>query len=181
VRLFSTWNEANFTAAQPTGRDPARTARFYRAAREECEGKCTVLTADFRPDGTPEAAAWLREFKRGIGPGPHIWGLVPYPDVNRRTDVHTRAFLRATKGDVWVTEVGALHFFGRGLRPSIPRQTKVMRYLVNDFPRVSPRVRRLYVYHWQASPTDRLFDSGLLSADGAPRPAYEVFTSAIRR
>ncbi len=39
VRLFSTWNEANFTAAQPTGRDPARTARFYRAAREECEAQ----------------------------------------------------------------------------------------------------------------------------------------------
>ena len=181
VRLFSTWNEANFAAAQPTGRDPARTARFYRVAREECAGKCTVLTADFRADGGPESARWLAEFKRGIGPGPHIWGLVSYPDVNRRTDVRTRAFLGETKGDVWVVEVGAIHFFGKGIRPSIPRQTNVMRYLVDDYPRVSPRLKRMYVYHWQASPTDRLFDSGLIAADGVPRPAYTVFTSAIRK
>jgi hypothetical protein len=181
VRLFSTWNEANFADAQPTGRDPARTARFYRTARDECAKQCTVLTADFRADGTPESARWLREFKRGIGPGPHIWGLVSYPDVNRLTDARTRAFLDETEGDVWVVEVGAIHFFGRGLRPSIPRQTKAMRYLVNEYPRVSPRLRRMYVYHWQASPTDRLFDSGLLAADGVPRPAYTVFTSAIRK
>ena len=181
VKLFSTWNEANFADAQPTGRDPARTARFYRVAREECEHECTVLTADFRADGGPESERWLEEFKRGIGPGPHIWGLVSYPDVNRRTDARTRAFLDETEGDVWVVEVGAIHFFGRGVRPSIPRQTKVMRYLVDEYPGVSKRLKRIYVYHWQASPTDRLFDSGLISADGVPRPAYEVFTSAIRK
>jgi hypothetical protein len=181
VRLFSTWNEANFASAQPTGRDPARTARFYRAAREECAGRCLVLTADFRADGGAESARWLREFKRGIGPGPHIWGLVSYPDVNRLTDSRTRQFLRATDGPVWVVEVGAIHFFGRGLRPSIQRQTRVMRYLMNTYPRVSPRLERMYVYHWRAGANDSLFDSGLLSADGVPRPAYSVFTSAIRK
>ena len=82
---------------------------------------------------------------------------------------------------MWVVEVGAIHFFGRGLRPSIPRQTKVMRYLVNDYPRVSPRLKRMYVYHWQAAPPTRSSTRALLSADGAPRPAYEVFTSAIRK
>jgi len=182
VRLFSTWNEANFAAAQPTGRDPERTARFYRALRQECAGgRCTVLAADFRADGSAEAAAWLRTFKRGIGPGAHIWGLVSYPDVNRLDDSRTREFLRATEGPVWVVEVGAIHFFGRGLRPSIPRQTRVMRYLMTAYPRVSPRVKRMYVYHWRAAPRNTLFDSALLAADGTPRPAYEIFTSAIRR
>ena len=180
VRLFSTWNEANFAAAQPTGRDPVRTARFYRAAREECAGRCTVLTADFRADGGPESARWLREFKRGIGPGPHIWGLVSYPDVTRLTDTRTREFLRETSGSVWAVEVGAIHFFGRGLRPSIPRQTRVMKYLMGTYPKVSPRLKRMYVYHWRAGANDQLFDSGLLSADGVPRPAYHVFTAAIR-
>ena len=180
MRLFSTWNEANF-AAQPTGRDPARTARFYRVARKECEGECTVLTADFRADGGAESASWLAEFRRGLGPGPHTWGLVSYPDVNRETDVRTRAFLRDTKGPVWVTEVGAINFFGRGLPPSISRQTRAMRYLVGEYPRVSSRLERMYVYHWQAGTGDTLFDSGLLSADGVPRPAYTVFTSAIRK
>ena len=182
VRLFSTWNEANFAAAQPTGRAPERTARFYRVLRRECAGgRCTVLAADFRADGSVESAAWLRRFKRGIGPGSHIWGLVAYPDVNRLEVSRTREFLRATKGPVWVVEVGAIHFFGRGLRPSIPRQTRVMRYLTTVYPRVSPRLKRMYVYHWRAAPGDTLFDSGLLSADGVPRPAYRIFTSALQR
>ncbi len=179
VRVFSTWNEANFAAAQPTGRDPARTARFYRMIREECD-RCTVLAADFRADGSAEAASWLAEFKRGIGPGPHTWGLVSYPDVNRLEDTRTREFLAATEGAVWVVEIGAINFFGRGLRPSIPRQTRVMRYIVEEYPRVSPRLRRMYIYHWRAAPGDTLFDSALLSAEGVPRPAYEIFTSALR-
>jgi hypothetical protein len=180
VRLFSTWNEANFTAAQPTGRDPALTARFYRTARDECSGgRCTVLAADFRADGSRSADRWLATFKRGIGPGPHRWGLVSYPDVTRRTDVRTRAFLRAVDGPVWVTEVGAINFFGKGLPPSESRQTRVMRYLMNDYPKVSKRLERMYVYHWRAAPGNSLFDSGLLNVDGSERPAYRIFFKAL--
>ena len=95
MRYFSTWNEANFRA-QPTSRDPARTAAFYRILRDECSGgRCTVVTCDFRPDGTAAAARWLETFKRGIGPGRHIWGLAPYVDVNRRSTALTRDFLAA--------------------------------------------------------------------------------------
>ena len=74
VKYFSTWNEANFRS-QPTNRDPARTAAFYRILRDECSGgRCTVVTCDFRPDGTAKAAAWLETFKRGIGAGPATSG-----------------------------------------------------------------------------------------------------------
>ena len=31
-------------------------------------------------------------------------------------------FLRQTRGPVWVTEVGAVNFFGKGLPPSIRRR-----------------------------------------------------------
>jgi polysaccharide biosynthesis protein PslG len=180
VKLFSTWNEANFAAAQPTGRDPALTARFYRIARDECSGgRCTVLAADFRADGSRTAARWLATFRRGIGPGPHRWGLVSYPDVTRRTAVRTREFLRSVEGPVWVTEVGAINFFGKGLRPSESRQTRVMRYLMYDYPKVSGRLERMYVYHWRAAPGDTLFDSGLLNVDGTPRPAYDIFFKAL--
>ena len=45
VRQFSTWNEANFPAAQPTGRNPRRTAQFYKLLRRECSGgRCTDTT-----------------------------------------------------------------------------------------------------------------------------------------
>ena len=65
VKKFSTWNEENFPKAQPTGRNPKRTAQFYLMLRKECkkrtlsvDGKsanvapCTVLTGDFRANGS---------------------------------------------------------------------------------------------------------------------------------
>ena len=181
VRWFSTWNEANFTA-QPTSRDPARTARFYRIARQECSGgRCEVIACDFRPDGRERSARWLRTFQRGIGPGPHRWGLSSYVDVNRRSTRLTRDFLRRTEGPVWVNEVGAIHFFGKGLAPDLERQTRVMSYLMGTYPKLSPRLERIYVYHWRAAPNDKLFDSGLLDAEGRPRPAYYLFFAAIGR
>ena len=180
VRYFSTWDEANFRAAQPTGNDPRRTAGFYRAAREECTmGRCTVITAGFRAEGSAHSARWLAEFKRHIGPGPHIWGLVAHPDVNRFQTTYTEDFLRETSGPVWVMEVGAVNFFGRGLRPSITRQTRAMRFLTTRFPRLSPRLKRMYVYHWRAAKGDTLWDSGLLSVEGTPRPAYRIFRQAL--
>lgn len=179
VRLFSTWNEANFRA-QPTSRDPARTARFYRILRDECSGgRCTVVTCDFRPDGTAMSARWLETFKRGIGPGRHIWGLAPYVDVNRRSTKLTLDFLARTSGPVWATEVGALNFFGKGVRPDVRRQDRVMAFLLGDYVRVSPRLQRIYVYHWRAAAGNQLFDSALLDVAGRPRPAYYRFLRAI--
>ena len=182
VRHFSTWDEANFPAAQPTGDEPRRTAEYYRAARRECSGgRCIVLTAGFRADGSAHSASWLDEFNRHIGRGPHTWGLVAHPDVNRFQDLYTRDFLARTQGPVWVTEVGAVNFFGRGLPPSISRQTRAMRYMMSDYPRVSRRIRRMYIYHWRAAPGNDLFDSALLSVAGKPRPAYRIFFEALGR
>lgn len=179
VRIFSTWNEANFTA-QPTSSDPLRTAAFYRIARQECSGaRCFVLACDFRPDGTRRSARWLDTFQKAIGPGPHTWGLSSYVDVNHRTTRLTRDFLRRTRGRVWVNEVGAVNFFGKGLPPDINRQTRVMAFLLSRYPLVSRRIQRIYVYHWRAAPGDDLFDSGLLDLDGRPRPAYYEFVLAI--
>jgi len=182
VRYFSTWDEANFPGAQPTGRAPGRVAGFYRAARSECSsGRCTVITMGFRAEGSKHSAWWLREFKRHIGRGPHIWGLVSHPDVNRFQTRYTRDFLRQTRGAVWVTEVGAVNFFGKGLRPSIPRQTKAMRYLMSSYPRVSRRIKRMYIYHWRAARGNTLWDSALLSVSGKRRPAYSIFFRALGR
>lgn len=182
VKHFSTFNEANFPNAQPTGNYPKRTAQFYRVARRECSGgRCMVLTADFRADGSKHSAWWLQIFKRHMGPGPHTWGLVSHPDVNRFTTSRTRWFLRHTRGNVWAVEVGAVNFFGRGLRPSISRQTRAMRFLMGPYPRVSRRLKRMYVYHWRAAKGNRLWDSGLLSASGKRRPAYFIFFKALGR
>ncbi len=180
VRNFSTWNEANFPDAQPTGRYPERTAQFYKIAKQECRG-CNVLTVDFRADGSRHSAWWLKIFKRHMGRGPHRWGLVSHPDVNRHSTARTRWFLKNTRGSVWVTEIGAVNFFGRGFRPNIARQTRAMRFMMYQYPRVSHRIDRMYVYHWRAARGDRLWDSALLSVSGKRRPAYYIFFKAIGR
>jgi len=82
---------------------------------------------------------------------------------------------------VWVNEVGAINFFGQGFAPDIQRQSRVMAYLLSTYAQVSPRIERIYVYHWRAAPGDDLFDSGLLDVQGVPRPAYYLFFQAIGR
>ena len=99
VRYFSTWNEANFRA-QPTSRDPARDGGLLphparRVLRRPLHGGRRATSA---PTARAAAARWLETFKRGIGPGRHIWGLAPYVDVNRRSTALTRDFLAGTSG-----------------------------------------------------------------------------------
>ena len=69
---------------------------------------------------------------------------------------------------MWVNEVGAINFFGQGFAPDIQRQSRVMAYLLSTYAQVSPRIERIYVYHWRAAPGDDLFDSGLLDVQGVP-------------
>jgi hypothetical protein len=181
VRTFSTFNEANFPDAQPTGNNPKRTAQFYRAARKECSGgRCTVLTMDFRADGSKHSLRWLKTFKRYMGKGPHTWGLVSHPDINRSSFKRTKEFLKNTRGNVWAVEAGAVNYFGKGFRPSIKRQTKSARFMMTRYLKVSRRLKRMYVYHWRAAKQD-IWDSGLLNPNGTPRPAYFIFFKALHK
>ena len=182
MKYYSTFNEANFPDAQPTGNFPKRTAQFYRAARADCRRPptCMVLTNDFRADGSKHSRWWLKVFKRHMGRGPHTWGLVSHPDVNRSSFKRTREFLRSTRGNVWAVEVGAVNYFGK-LRPNIKRQTKAMRFLMTRYPRVSRRLKRMYVYHWRAGRRSGVWDSGLLSYSGKRRPAYFIFFKGLRK
>jgi hypothetical protein len=180
VKHYSTFNEANFPDAQPTGNFPKRTAQFYKVARRECARQCTVLTNDFRADGSAHSRWWLKVFKRNMGRGPHTWGLVSHPDVNRSSTKRTRQFLRSVRGNVWAVEVGAVNYFGK-LRPNIKRQTKSMRFVMGRYRRVSSRIKRMYIYHWRAGPRSSVWDSGLLSRKGGRRPAYFIFFKALRK
>jgi hypothetical protein len=54
-----------------------------------------------------------------------------------------------------------------------------MRYMMSRYPRVSRRIKRMYIYHWRAARGDRLWDSGLLSISGKRRPAYRIVFRAL--
>lgn len=177
VKRFSTFNEINFPAAEPTGRNPKRAAQYYRALRKECRGgRCSVLTGDFRANGSKFSADWLKTFKKHMGPGPHTWGLVPHPEINAFHTRYTKQFLKLTgRGNVWAVEAGAVNFFRPTLKPSLTRQTKAMKFLMQKYVKVSRRVKRIYMYHWQAAPNQSKWDSALLNVNGTPRDAYYWF------
>ena len=158
IRKFSTWNEINFKVAQPTGGNPKRAGQFYKMLRKECRGgKCSVLTGDFRPDGSRHDVQWQRTFLKEIGRGPHEWGLIPYLDTNRFTTKLTKRFLKDTgRGNVYVTEVGPINVFPfGGFRKNLSRQNKAMRYALVNFPRVSRRIKSMYIYHWRSPAVSR--------------------------
>jgi hypothetical protein len=182
VKRFSTWNEINFPAAQPTGRNPKRAAQFYLAHSKICAaGRCSVLTGDFRLNGSKFSANWLKTFKKAIGRGRHTWGIVPHPEINAFHTRYTRQFLRSVRGNAWAVEAGAVNFFRPELRPSLSRQTRAMTFLMTRYVNVSSRIKRIYMYHWRAAPRQPKWDSALLNIDGTPRNAYFEFFKGLGR
>ncbi len=56
-----------------------------------------------------------------------------------------------------------------------------MKYTMTKFPRVSRRIKAMYIYHWSEASTSEAFDSGLIDKFGKPRPAYFTFFKYLKR
>jgi hypothetical protein len=54
-----------------------------------------------------------------------------------------------------------------------------MRYLLEKVPRVSRRIKRIYVYHWNSGGPTEVWDSALIGFDGQRRPAYRVLANRL--
>lgn len=175
VRTYSAWDEIN-SCSQPTCRSPKAAARYFLTMRRTCP-QCTVIAGEVLDTTDPSATvAYLREYERYAAPGhPAIWGLHNYSDVNRFTSRGTRAVLGAVPGTVWLTETGGLYSFGRDFPPSASRQARAERHMLS-LARSSSRITRLYVYSWTGG---GLFDAGLMSVGGSPRPAFAVVRRAL--
>lgn len=181
VRTFTPWNEANHVF-QPTARRPRLAARYHRILRSACP-RCTVLAADVADLGNLDR--WLRGFLRHHR-GPGIWGLHNYRDANQRLALRDSATLRMTRlvrGPIWSSEAGGIVGYrsvGRddGYRFDPRRQLRAQRHLFRllAHPRVRDRYPRLYLHNffgtWTRRSAPDRWDSGLLGADGRPRPAW---------
>lgn len=182
IKKFSTWNEQNFPKAQPTGHNPKRTGQFYLMLRKECRGKCSVLTGDFRANGSKFDKKWFKTFRKTIGGGKHSWGLITYPDINKFQTKYTRQFLKDTKrGNVYITEAGAFNIFTPFYKASLSRQNKAMKYLMTKSWKPSSRIKAMYVYSWRADKNNKTFDSALLNVSGTERPAYKTFLKYLKQ
>ncbi|HEV7805829.1 MAG TPA: glycosyl hydrolase [Solirubrobacteraceae bacterium] len=187
VREYSPWNEPNL-ALNPRNRDPHRIAAYYRTLRELCQ-KCTLLGADVVD--TSNLGRWMSEYVRVFpsGRAPKIWGLHNYGDVNSTSRWGTQTMLRLAPGQIWFTETGAIISRRTPASSSPPDRRKLIRTgagraaaamsRVFTLAAMSPRISRVYIYHWRANGNFD-WDSAMLSASGAPRPSFTVFAHEAR-
>jgi hypothetical protein len=181
VRVYSAWNEANH-CGEGTCRKPALVARYYAAIRRTCPG-CKVLAADLLDQ--PNMVAWARAFRRAAKVEPRYWGLHNYVGANRFDPTRTVQLLREVDGEVWLTETGGLVARRNRSTTRLPQGTahaaKVTRFIFDRLARLSPRVTRVYVYHWNSASAQATWDSGLVGPDGRRRPALAVVQRVVRQ
>jgi hypothetical protein len=184
VRDWIPWNEANHPLAL-TAKRPRRAARYFDAIASNCDG-CRVVAADVLDvRGMPR---WVRKFRRAADHRPRIWGLHNYHDANGLRSNGTRALLRAVRGKIWFTETGGLvvrRDYKDGVvtevqRYSLRHAARATRHVLN-LARLSRRIRRIYIYHWQAPLPVTNWDSALLDPHGRARPAYRTLRRWLRK
>ena len=184
VREYATWNEANH-CGEPVCHRPKLVAKYWRRLRLACV-RCTVLAAEVLDQ--EDVVSWIRRFNRAARMPPYAWGLHNYIEANRFRTERLRQVLRATgRAKVWLTEVAGIvkrrsRFRGKVTDiPESPRHAaKVMRFLLDEVIPRHRRLRRLYVYHWNAATRRDSWDSGLVGPNGRPRPAYDVLADRLR-
>jgi hypothetical protein len=187
VREYSPWNEPN-VGILPQNYDPRRIATYYRALRVLCP-HCKVLGADVVDQSSLDR--WMRSYLRAFAPGtaPRLWGLHNYVDVNSTSRWGTRTMLRLAPGEIWFTETGALIRRGTPIETAQPDRRDLIRTgarravgatkRVFTLARMSPRITRVYIYHWRADGRTN-WDSALVAANGTLRPSFDVFARQAR-
>jgi polysaccharide biosynthesis protein PslG len=183
VRTYTPWNEAN-TSSQPTWRSPRMAALYYNEMRRGCPA-CTIVAADVLD--IDNMVPWLQEFLRHADGTPLLWGLHNYLDANRFRTSGTEAMLATVPGEIWFTEVGGIVLRrARGNRlslgPESPRHAARVTSWLFHLAELSPRIRRLYLYHWNSERGRHInWDSGLIDPHGVPRPAFRVLVRELLR
>ena len=181
VRAYIVWNEANH-CSQPTCHRPERAAAYFDELAKLCT-ECDVVAADVL-DST-DMPDWIRAFRRAAKRTPRIWGLHNYIDANRFRTAGTRKLLQITKGDVWFTETGGLVRRNKTSPikfPDSPSHAALATdWLLRKLARISPRVKRIYLYHWIDAGPQASWDSAVLDRKGRPRPAYDVLARWVQR
>ena len=179
VTEFVTWNEPNH-CSQPLCNRPELAARYFDAITRACP-TCTILGGEVLDQ--PNMASWIKRFRKAGKHEPKAWGLHNYIDANRFETKGTRALLKATKGEVWFTETGGIVNRTKKVRIPLPESPKhaaqATRWLFDMLVPLSPRIRRVYLYHWNSSSTSDTWDSALIDARGTPREAFRVVLARV--
>jgi hypothetical protein len=179
VRNYATWNEANH-CGEPTCHKPALVAGYWRAIRAQCPS-CRVLAAELLD--MPNMTRWVKAFRKAAGSEPRYWGLHNYIDANRFRTRSTAALVRATKGEIWLTETGGIvkrrNRSAVGFRESPAHAASALRWLFDRLIPLSPRITRVYLYHWNSTTARDSWDSAFVDFKGRARPSLEVLRNRL--
>jgi hypothetical protein len=179
VKEFATWNEANIN------KRPETVARWWLAMRKACP-TCTILGADLLDRNN--VGTWAKRFVKAAKRTPKVWGLHNYVDANKLQTSGTRKLLASVKGAVWFTETGGVVSRNNGSGVSFPtgptHAAKATKFVFSNLVKLSPRVQRAYIYHWNtgvgAKDDNRTWDSGLIGPDDKPRPSLAVLQGLMK-
>jgi hypothetical protein len=181
VTTFATWNEANY-CGEPTCHRPGLVAGYYRALRRECP-TCTILAPEMLD--MPNVARWARDFRTALGFSPKRWGMHNYVEANRFRMQRLRQLVHVTPGsEIWLTETGGLVRRSNKSATDIPEGARhageVTRFIFDRILPRNPRIKRVYLYQWNAGPPTVTWDSGLITHGGRERTSLFVLARVLR-
>jgi hypothetical protein len=186
VRDWGAFNEANHPS-EPTYRSPKRAAKFFVTLRSLCRG-CHVVALDVLD--TRGVTSYIDRFYGALTPSQRrqasIVGIHNYSDVNRRTTKGTRTIMSAVRTHVgaphfWLTETGGIVELGSSFRCSERRAANRTTYLFKLLRAYRHEIDRAYIYNWKGTDCRTRMDTGMVNADGTPRPAYTALRRGLRR
>jgi hypothetical protein len=183
IKDIQAWNEVNrcqetnstgFVIGQPICHKPKLAAVYYMAARRIFKGAKITGLDILDQASVGSALRYIRTFLKYAKPRPRYWGIHNYSDTNRFSDKRTKALLKATKsGDVWLTETGGIVSLGKTFPYNTKRAAKALGCMFR-LAKSNPRIKRLYIYNFFGNKKSKLFDAGLINANGSKRPGYEI-------
>jgi hypothetical protein len=184
VKTFQTWNEAN-QGLQPTFKKPKAAARLYDTLVKTCKG-CTITAPALLLAADMKAVNWAKTFDRAAKKKVKIWAVHNHIDVNRNINTGTKTFLRHTRGQVWITETGAIWNRWIGSRKIKQyNHTSAVRAIRNIFKLQklsSRRITRMYIYNWFGIKAKRpRWDSGLFNPSGSERTTFKTLKAQMRK
>ncbi len=184
VREWGVWNEANHPS-QPTYRHPERAAAYVGQLRAICRG-CRIVALDVLDQRG--VATYVDRFYRALSPRLRrhaaLVGIHNYSDVNRRRTIGTRTIMAAVRRHVraprfWLTETGGIVELGSRFRCSPRRAADRTTYLFSLLRSYRRVIERAYVYNWVGTGCSTRMDTGLVHADGTPRPGYRALVRGL--
>jgi hypothetical protein len=177
VKDFSSWNEANMN------KKPELVAKWWLALRKACPS-CNVLGTDLLDKAN--MIPWAQRFVKAAKRTPRVWGLHNYVDANTLSTKTTRKLLNSIGGNIWFTETGGIVRRANNSKLVFPtgtdRAAQVTSFIFGRLAKLSPRIQRVYLYHWdtgvEGGPT---WDSGFIGPGGETRPALAVLQGVMAR